>query len=50
VYALLTLARHIQISQVIPDRRTITLALIELCERRLALPHCGVVCRGSGRL
>lgn len=34
-YTTLTLARHIAISTQFPDRRHITLALLELCEQRL---------------
>lgn len=35
VYTLLTLARHISISTQIPARRRTTVALLDLCERRL---------------
>ena len=37
IYATLTLARHVWISTQIPDRKTTTGALLDLCEQRLGL-------------
>jgi hypothetical protein len=36
-YASLTLARHVQLSTLYPDRRPYTAALLELCEERLGI-------------
>jgi len=41
VYATLTLARHVQLSSVIPGREHLTLAVLELCEERLGLASGG---------
>jgi hypothetical protein len=41
-YATLTLARHVYLSTTFPERRPFTLALLELCEERLAAVHLPV--------
>lgn len=45
-YRILTLVRHITISQRINERRKYTSSLIELCEQQLGISHAGL-CRGS---
>jgi ATP-binding cassette subfamily B protein len=49
IYATLTLARHVWLSTQIPDRKTTTGALLDLCEQKLGLGAIQITGTAAGR-